>query len=63
VGIGVYKEVKTSSIMLVLSGFQCAILSLDGLIQSKRAAARPKDLLMLREIEALREMEAQVKRE
>jgi hypothetical protein len=33
------------------------------LIQSKHATARPKDLLMLRELEALREMETQVQRQ
>jgi hypothetical protein len=60
-GIGGYKEVKALSTTLVLFGFQCPVLSLDGLIQSKRAVARPKDLLVLREIEALREMETRVK--
>ena len=62
-GIGGYKDVKAFSSTLVLSGFQCAILSLNGLIQSKRAAARPKDVLMLRELEALHEMETQVQRQ
>jgi len=31
------------------------ILSLDGLIQAKRTANRPKDLLVLPELEAMRE--------
>ncbi len=62
-GIGGYEDVKGLSVILGLFGYQCAVLSLDGLIQSKRATARPKDLLILPEIEALREMEAQVKRE
>jgi hypothetical protein len=61
-GIGGYKEVRALSTTLVLFGFQCAVLSLDGLIQSKRAVARPKDLLVLPEMEALREMETHVKR-
>jgi hypothetical protein len=60
-GIGGYKEVKAFSTTLVLFGLQCSVLSLDGLIQSKRSTARPKDLLMLREIEALREMETRHK--
>ena len=63
IGIGGYKDVKGLSITVVLSGFQCAVLSLEGLIQSKRAAARPKDLLTLPEIEALREIETQIKRQ
>jgi hypothetical protein len=62
-GIGGYKDVNVFSISLVLFGFQCAVLSLEGLIRSKRAAARPKDLLILPEIEALREIETRVKRQ
>jgi hypothetical protein len=62
-GIGGYKEARALSVTLVVFGFQCAVLSLDGLVQSKRATARPKDLLVLPEIEALREMETRVKRQ
>jgi predicted nucleotidyltransferase len=61
IGIGGYKDVKALSITVVLLGFQCAVLSLEGLIQSKRAAARPKDLLVLPEIEALREIGTQLR--
>ena len=63
VGIGGYKDVKALSITEVLFGDDCAVLSLEGLIRSKRAAARPKDLLILPEIEALRAIETQVKRQ
>ena len=38
-----------------LFGYRFAVLSLDGLISSKRAAGRQKDLLALPELEALRE--------
>ena len=62
-GIGGYKEVRTLSVNLVLFGLECAVLSLDGLIQSKRATGRTKDLLTLPEIEALREIGARVKLE
>jgi hypothetical protein len=62
-GIGGYKEVRTLSVKLVLFGQECAVLSLDGLIQSKRATGRTKDLLTLPEIEALREIGTQVKPE
>jgi hypothetical protein len=62
-GIGGYKEVRTLSVNLVLFGLECAVLSLDGLIQSKRATGRPKDLLTLPEIEALREIGTRVSRE
>ncbi len=63
IGIGGYKDVKALSTTEVLFGDECAVLSLEGLIQSKRATARPKDLLMLPEIEALRAIETQVKRQ
>lgn len=62
-GIGGYKVAKTLSVNLVLFGLDCSVLSLDGLIQSKRATGRAKDLLTLPEIEALREIGAQVKLE
>ena len=39
-----------------LFGLQCLVLSLDALIVAKRAAGRPKDLLVLPELEALREI-------
>jgi hypothetical protein len=61
-GVGGYNDLKALSITLVLFGFQCAVLLLEGLVRCKRATARPKDLLMLREIEALREMETRVER-
>lgn len=60
-GIGGYKQAKELSVSLVLFGLECSVLSLEGLIQSKRAMSRPKDLLTLPEIEALREIGAQVK--
>jgi predicted nucleotidyltransferase len=61
IGIGGYKDVKALSITVVLLGYQCDVLSLEGLIQSKRATARPKDLLTLPEVEALREIGTQLK--
>jgi hypothetical protein len=60
-GIGGYKDVSALSIPLNIAGWQCPVLSLDGLIQSKRATARPKDVLVLAEMEALREMETPAK--
>jgi hypothetical protein len=39
-----------------LFGVQCLVLSLDALINTKRAAGRTKDLLVLPELEALREV-------
>ena len=60
-GIGGFAEVKARSAPVDLFGRPFAVLSLDGLIAAKRAAGRPKDLLTLPELEALRE--AQTSRE
>ena len=57
-GLGTYRDVLAASITLDLFGRTCQVLSLDGLIKSKRAAGRGKDLEALPELEALREMQA-----
>ena len=55
-GLGAYEEVRAASIVMHLFGLPCQVLSLDALITTKRAAGRPKDLLALPELEALREI-------
>jgi hypothetical protein len=54
-GVGNYEDVLKSSEIKELFGLQVRILSIDGLIKAKTAAGRPKDLLVLPELEALRE--------
>ena len=54
-GIGDFEQVLTSSIRVELFGSKCAVLSLKALIKAKRAADRPKDHLILPELEALLE--------
>lgn len=54
-GIGMYDSVRQASIIVELYGIECAVLSLEKLIEAKRAAGRPKDKLILPELEALRE--------
>lgn len=54
-GLGLFEQVKASAMAVHLFGVECKILSLEGLIISKRAAGRPKDQLILPELEALRE--------
>lgn len=54
-GLGLFEQVKASAMTVHLFGVECEILSLEGLIISKRAAGRPKDQLILPELEALRE--------
>lgn len=54
-GLGLFEQVKASAMAVHLFGVECKILSLEGLIVSKRAAGRLKDQLILPELEALRE--------
>jgi len=54
-GVGGYPEVKAASVPMDMFGYRFAVLSLDALIASKRAIGRTKDLLVLPELEALRE--------
>ncbi|MDT5261671.1 MAG: hypothetical protein QOC61_675 [Acidobacteriota bacterium] len=54
-GVGDYHVAAATSMSVELFGGQYAVLTLDALIASKRAAGRPKDLQVLPELEALRE--------
>ncbi|MBI2682549.1 MAG: hypothetical protein HYX26_04930 [Acidobacteriales bacterium] len=56
-GLGTFLQGAEQAAPLELFGRQCLVASLRGLIQSKRAAGRPKDLLVLPELEALLELE------
>jgi len=55
-GVGDYEAVKKESILTRLYGCDVRVLNLEGLINAKRAAGRVKDLLVLPELEALREV-------
>ena len=55
-GVGGYEEARAASVAFTLYGHEAHVLSLAALIRSKRAAGRPKDLLVLPELEALREV-------
>jgi len=50
-GVGMYSDADEAEIF----GYNCWVLSLDKLIDAKRAAGRPKDLIALSELEAIRE--------
>lgn len=54
--MGGYEEARAASVAFTIYGHEVHVLSLDALIRSKRAAGRPKDLLVLPELEALREV-------
>jgi hypothetical protein len=55
-GVGVYAEVEKASVIFDLYERKVRVLSIDALIAAKRAAGRTKDLLVLPELEALREV-------
>ncbi len=55
-GLGSYDDVVKFAQTGEVSGKQCQILSLDGLLRSKRAAGRPRDLVVLPELEGLKEL-------
>jgi predicted nucleotidyltransferase len=52
-GLGGYAEALRFSEEVELYGMRCRVLTLEGLIKTKRAAGRPKDLMILPELEAL----------
>jgi hypothetical protein len=54
-GVGDFGEVRAHSILVDAFGREIATLDLPGLIRSKRAAGRPKDLSTLAELESLLE--------
>lgn len=55
-GLGSYERVIESSEGLDIYGIPCHVLTLEGLMVSKKAAGRPKDLRLIPELEALLEI-------
>ena len=55
-GIGDFDAVKNDSVTEILYDCEIRILTIDGLIKAKKAAGRVKDLLVLPELEALKEL-------
>ena len=52
-GMGSYEKLLPFSEELEIYGMRCQVLTLEGLIKSKRAVGRAKDLMLLPELEAL----------
>lgn len=52
-GVGPFDVVDGSAITLDLGGFECRVMGLTALIQSKRAMGRPKDLRAAAELELI----------
>lgn len=55
-GVGDYQAVESESLEMEICDVFVKVISLDDLIKAKRAAGRTKDLLVLPELEALREI-------
>jgi len=55
-GLGAFEQVKAAADLQVIDGMEIAVLSLVGLIKSKKAAGRPKDLYVLPELEGLEQL-------
>jgi len=55
-GLGGFEQGKISSERMEFFGFDVLVLSLEGLVRTKKAAGRRKDLLVLPDLEALLEM-------
>ena len=55
-GVGDYKDIKAEAVEMEICNVLVDVISLDDLINAKRAAGRTKDLLVLPELEALREI-------
>ncbi|MBX3278407.1 MAG: hypothetical protein KF868_10435 [Acidobacteria bacterium] len=54
-GIGAYEQIIRGAEKVDFFGYRCAILSIPQLISAKRASGRPKDLIVLPELEAILE--------
>ena len=55
-GLGSYEKLLPFSEEMELYGMRCKVLTLEGLIKSKQAVRRAKDLRLLPELEALLEI-------
>ncbi len=55
-GLGAFENVKAAADIQIIDGMKIAVLSLIGLIKSKKAVGRPKDLFVLHELEALEQL-------
>ncbi len=54
--IGSYEAVEAASTMVDFFGRRCRVLSIEGLLKTKKLAGRRKDLLSIPELEALLEL-------
>ena len=57
-GVGTYQDILADSVKVELFGYQFAVIDIGKLIVAKRTAGRPKDLIVLPEVEAIQEAQA-----
>lgn len=57
-GVGYYEDVVADSVSAELFGYRFAVIDIGKLIEAKRAAGRPKDLIAIPELEAIQEAQA-----
>ena len=55
-GVGVYSDCLEHADEAEIFGYSLSVFSLDKLMASKQAAGRPKDLIALAELEAIKEL-------
>ena len=58
-GIGSYQEVKKASISIEAEGLQIRVLSIEGLIESKKTLNRPRDEQAIIQLEAIKKIQEQ----
>jgi len=61
-GVGGYSEVRKNSDVMALFDMDCPVLSLEGLIRSKKAAGRDRDLEVVPELEGLLDLQKRSKK-
>jgi predicted nucleotidyltransferase len=59
-GLGSFQEVLAASDVKDVGGVDCRVLSLEGLIKSKTAAGRPRDMYVLPELRGLNEFKKKI---
>ncbi len=55
-GVGDYKKAKEASVVIETDGVRLRVLTLDALIESKKAMNRPRDRQAITELEAIKKL-------
>lgn len=56
-GVGDFERVKSKAIEIQVFGHKCKVISIDDLIDAKKAIGRNKDLLVVEELEEIKKRE------